>query len=209
MKFKYETIFKKLSSDGNIISLQYKDCINEFLSKNSDYASFAKDKESFLNIIKAKYESKYNSIYKEGFSLYICFLFNNDFIKSNQNNKFKKEEQEIKTLYSTFILSKYSKIKKELYTYILNEFSPLKKLISHFSCNNNLLKIELPQILDLYDDIYLKIYLKLDNDLKDKLINKVKYDSHDSCYGFINPEIYSNDKLLFYALTDKDIYYWL
>lgn len=75
MKVKYETIFERLSINGNMISFKYKNCINEFLQQFPSFNNFVERKHKFLNLIENQYKDKYNSIYKEGFSLYINSLF--------------------------------------------------------------------------------------------------------------------------------------
>ncbi len=210
MKVKYETIFERLSINGNMISFKYKNCINEFLQQLPSFNNFVERKHKFLNLIENQYKDKYNSIYKEGFSLYINSLFNEDFVCSNQYIKFKKEELEIKNMYSKLIISNYAKIESELNDYILSSFNKLELLTDNLDCKNCLIKTELSQILDLFDDdVYLKIYFRLSDILKENLIKKVKYDNYESCYGFINPEIYFQEEIIFYAVTDDDIYYWL
>lgn len=210
MKVKYETIFERLSINGNMISFKYKNCINEFLQQLPSFNNFVERKHKFLNLIENQYKDKYNSIYKEGFSLYINSLFNEDFVCSNQYIKFKKEELEIKNMYSKLIISNYAKIESELNDYILSSFNKLELLTDNLDCKNCLIKTELSQILDLFDDdVYLKVYFRLSDILKDNLIKKVKYDNYESCYGFINPEIYFQEEIIFYAVTDDDIYYWL
>ncbi len=210
MKVKYETIFERLSINGNMISFKYKNCINEFLQQLPSFNNFVERKHKFLNLIENQYKDKYNSIYKEGFSLYINSLFNEDFVCSNQYIKFKKEELEIKNMYSKLIISNYAKIESELNDYILSSFNKLELLTDNLDCKNCLIKTELSQILDLFDDdIYLKVYFRLSDILKENLIKKVKYDNYESCYGFINPEIYFQEEIIFYAVTDDDIYYWL
>lgn len=210
MKVKYETIFERLSINGNMISFKYKNCINEFLQQLPSFNNFVERKHKFLNIIENQYKDKYNSIYKEGFSLYINSLFNEDFVCSNQYIKFKKEELEIKNMYSKLIISNYAKIESELNDYILSSFNKLELLTDNLDCKNCLIKTELSQILDLFDDdVYLKVYFRLSDILKENLIKKVKYDNYESCYGFINPEIYFQEEIIFYAVTDDDIYYWL
>ena len=204
MKVKYETIFERLSINGNMISFKYKNCINEFLQQLSSFNNFVERKHKFLKLIENQYKDKYNSIYKEGFSLYINSLFNEDFVCSNQYIKFKKEELEIKNMYSKLIISNYAKIESELNDYILSSFNKLELLTDNLDCKNCLIKTELSQILDLFDDdVYLKVYFRLSD------ILKVKYDNYESCYGFINPEIYFQEEIIFYAITDDDIYYWL
>lgn len=210
MKVKYEKIFERLSINGNMISFKYKNCINEFLQQLPSFNNFVERKHKFLNLIENQYKDKYNSIYKEGFSLYINSLFNEDFVCSNQYIKFKKEELEIKNMYSKLIISNYAKIESELNDYILSSFNKLELLTDNLDCKNCLIKTELSQILDLFDDdIYLKVYFRLSDILKENLIKKVKYDNYESCYGFINPEIYFQEEIIFYAVTDDDIYYWL
>ena len=210
MKVKYETIFERLSINGNMISFKYKNCINEFLQQLPSFNNFVERKHKFLNLIENQYNDKYNSIYKEGFSLYINSLFNEDFVCSNQYIKFKKEELEIKNMYSKLIISNYAKIESELNDYILSSFNKLELLTDNLDCKNCLIKTELSQILDLFDDdVYLKVYFRLSDILKENLIKKVKYDNYESCYGFINPEIYFQEEIIFYAVTDDDIYYWL
>lgn len=210
MKVKYETIFEFLSINGNMISFKYKNCINEFLQQLPSFNNFVERKHKFLNLIENQYKDKYNSIYKEGFSLYINSLFNEDFVCSNQYIKFKKEELEIKNMYSKLIISNYAKIESELNDYILSSFNKLELLTDNLDCKNCLIKTELSQILDLFDDdVYLKVYFRLSDILKENLIKKVKYDNYESCYGFINPEIYFQEEIIFYAVTDDDIYYWL
>lgn len=210
MKVKYETIFERLSINGDTISFQYKNCINKFLQQLPSFNNFVKNKHKFLKLIENQYKDKYNSIYKEGFSLYINSLFNEDFVCSNQYIKFKKEELEIKNMYSKLIISSYAKIESELNDYILSSFNKLELLTDNLNCKNCLIKTELSQILDLFDDdIYLKVYFRLSDILKENLIKKVKYDNYESCYGFINPEIYFQEEIIFYAVTDDDIYYWL
>lgn len=210
MKVKYETIFERLSINGNMISFKYKNCINEFLQQLPSFNNFVERKHKFLNLIENQYKDKYNSIYKEGFSLYINSLFNEDFVCSNQYIKFKKEELEIKNMYSKLIISNYAKIESELNDYILSGFNKLELLTDNLDCKNCLIKTELSQILDLFDDdVYLKVYFRLSDILKENLIKKVKYDNYESCYGFINPEIYFQEEIIFYAVTDDDIYYWL
>lgn len=210
MKVKYETIFELLSINGNMISFKYKNCINEFLQQLPSFNNFVERKHKFLNLIENQYKDKYNSIYKEGFSLYINSLFNEDFVCSNQYIKFKKEELEIKNMYSKLIISNYAKIESELNDYILSSFNKLELLTDNLDCKNCLIKTELSQILDLFDDdVYLKVYFRLSDILKENLIKKVKYDNYESCYGFINPEIYFQEEIIFYAVTDDDIYYWL
>jgi len=210
MKVKYETIFERLSINGNMISFKYKNCINEFLQQLPSFNNFVERKHKFLNLIENQYKDKYNSIYKEGFSLYINYLFNEDFVCSNQYIKFKKEELEIKNMYSKLIISNYAKIESELNDYILSSFNKLELLTDNLDCKNCLIKTELSQILDLFDDdVYLKVYFRLSDILKENLIKKVKYDNYESCYGFINPEIYFQEEIIFYAVTDDDIYYWL
>ena len=210
MKVKYETIFERLSINGNMISFKYKNCINEFLQQLPSFNNFVERKHKFLNLIENQYKDKYNSIYKEGFSLYINSLFNEDFVCSNQYIKFKKEELEIKNMYSKLIISNYAKIESELNDYILSSFNKLELLTDNLDCKNCLIKTELSQILDLFDDdVYLKVYFRLSEILKENLIKKVKYDNYESCYGFINPEIYFQEEIIFYAVTDDDIYYWL
>ena len=210
MKVKYETIFERLSINGNMISFKYKNCINEFLQQLPSFNNFVERKHKFLNLIENQYKDKYNSIYKEGFSLYINSLFNEDFVCSNQYIKFKKEELEIKNMYSKLIISNYAKIESELNDYILSSFNKLELLTDNLDCKNCLIKTELSQILDLFDDdVYLKVYFRLIDILKENLIKKVKYDNYESCYGFINPEIYFQEEIIFYAVTDDDIYYWL
>ena len=210
MKVKYETIFERLSINGNMISFKYKNCINEFLQQLPSFNNFVERKHKFLNLIENQYKDKYNSIYKEGFSLYINSLFNEDFVCSNQYIKFKKEELEIKNMYSKLIISNYAKIESELNDYILSSFNKLELLTDKLDCKNCLIKTELSQILDLFDDdVYLKVYFRLSDILKENLIKKVKYDNYESCYGFINPEIYFQEEIIFYAVTDDDIYYWL
>lgn len=210
MKVKYETIFERLSINGNMISFKYKNCINEFLQQLPSFNNFVERKHKFLNLIENQYKDKYNSIYKEGFSLYINSLFNEDFVCSNQYIKFKKEELEIKNMYSKLIISNYAKIESELNDYILSSFNKLELLTDNLDCKNCLIKTELSQILDLFDDdVYLKAYFRLSDILKENLIKKVKYDNYESCYGFINPEIYFQEEIIFYAVTDDDIYYWL
>ena len=210
MKVKYETIFELLSINGNMISFKYKNCINEFLQQLPSFNNFVERKHKFLNLIENQYKDKYNSIYKEGFSLYINSLFNEDFVCSNQYIKFKKEELEIKNMYSKLIISNYAKIESELNDYILSSFNKLELLTDNLDCKNCLIKTELSQILDLFDDdVYLKVYFRLSEILKENLIKKVKYDNYESCYGFINPEIYFQEEIIFYAVTDDDIYYWL
>lgn len=210
MKVKYETIFEHLSINGNMISFKYKNCINEFLQQLPSFNNFVERKHKFLNLIENQYKDKYNSIYKEGFSLYINSLFNEDFVCSNQYIKFKKEELEIKNMYSKLIISNYAKIESELNDYILSSFNKLELLTDNLDCKNCLIKTELSQILDLFDDdVYLKVYFRLSDILKENLIKKVKYDNYESCYGFINPEIYFQEEIIFYAVTDDDIYYWL
>ena len=210
MKVKYETIFERLSINGNMISFKYKNCINEFLQQVPSFNNFVERKHKFLNLIENQYKDKYNSIYKEGFSLYINSLFNEDFVCSNQYIKFKKEELEIKNMYSKLIISNYAKIESELNDYILSSFNKLELLTDNLDCKNCLIKTELSQTLDLFDDdVYLKVYFRLSDILKENLIKKVKYDNYESCYGFINPEIYFQEEIIFYAVTDDDIYYWL
>ena len=210
MKVKYETIFERLSINGNMISFKYKNCINEFLQQLPSFNNFVERKHKFLNLIENQYKDKYNSIYKEGFSLYINSLFNEDFVCSNQYIKFKKEELEIKNMYSKLIISNYAKIESELNDYILSSFNKLELLTDNLDCKNCLIKTELSQILDLFDDdVYLKVYFRLSDISKENLIKKVKYDNYESCYGFINPEIYFQEEIIFYAVTDDDIYYWL
>lgn len=210
MKVKYETIFERLSINGNMISFKYKNCINEFLQQLPSFNNFVERKHKFLNLIENQYKDKYNSIYKEGFSLYINSLFNEDFVCSNQYIKFKKEELEIKNMYSKLIISNYAKIESELNDYILSSFNKLELLTDNLDCKNCLIKTELSQILDLFDDdVYLKVYFRLSDILKENLTKKVKYDNYESCYGFINPEIYFQEEIIFYAVTDDDIYYWL
>ncbi|HAR47511.1 MAG TPA: hypothetical protein DCX39_04720 [Firmicutes bacterium] len=210
MKVKYETIFERLSINGNMISFKYKNCINEFLQQLPSFNNFVERKHKFLNLIENQYKDKYNSIYKEGFSLYINSLFNEDFVCSNQYIKFKKEELEIKNMYSKLIISNYAKIESELNDYILSSFNKLELLTDNLDCKNCLIKTELSQILDLFDDdVYLKVYFRLSDILKENLIKKVKYDNYEYCYGFINPEIYFQEEIIFYAVTDDDIYYWL
>lgn len=210
MKVKYETIFERLSINGNMISFKYKNCINEFLQQLPSFNNFVERKHKFLNLIENQYKDKYNSIYREGFSLYINSLFNEDFVCSNQYIKFKKEELEIKNMYSKLIISNYAKIESELNDYILSSFNKLELLTDNLDCKNCLIKTELSQILDLFDDdVYLKVYFRLSDILKENLIKKVKYDNYESCYGFINPEIYFQEEIIFYAVTDDDIYYWL
>ena len=210
MKVKYETIFERLSINGNMISLKYKNCINEFLQQLPSFNNFVERKHKFLNLIENQYKDKYNSIYKEGFSLYINSLFNEDFVCSNQYIKFKKEELEIKNMNSKLIISNYAKIESELNDYILSSFNKLELLTDNLDCKNCLIKTELSQILDLFDDdVYLKVYFRLSDILKENLIKKVKYDNYESCYGFINPEIYFQEEIIFYVVTDDDIYYWL
>lgn len=210
MKVKYETIFERLSINGNMISFKYKNCINEFLQQLPSFNNFVERKHKFLNLIENQYKDKYNSIYKEGFSLYINSLFNEDFVCSNQYIKFKKEELEIKNMYSKLIISNYAKIESELNYYILSSFNKLELLTDNLDCKNCLIKTELSQILDLFDDdVYLKVYFRLSDILKENLIKKVKYDNYESCYGFINPEIYFQEEIIFYAVTYDDIYYWL
>ena len=210
MKVKYETIFERLSINGNMISFKYKNCINEFLQQLPSFNNFVEKKHKFLKLIENQYKDKYNSIYKEGFSLYINSLFNEDFVCSNQYIKFKKEELEIKNMYSKLIISNYAKIESELNDYILSSFNKLELLTDNLDCKNCLIKTELSQILDLFDDdVYLKVYFRLSDILKENLIKKVKYDNYESCYGFINPEIYFQEEIIFYAVTDDDIYYWL
>ena len=210
MKVKYETIFERLSINGNMISFKYKNCINEFLQQLPSFNNFVERKHKFLNLIENQYKDKYNSIYKEGFSLYINSLFNEDFVCSNQYIKFKKEELEIKNMYSKLIISNYAKIESELNDYILSSFNKLELLTDNLDCKNCLIKTELSQILDLFDDdVYLKVYFRLSDILNENLIKKVKYDNYESCYGFINPEIYFQEEIIFYAVTDDDIYYWL
>lgn len=210
MKVKYETIFERLSINGNMISFKYKNCINEFLQQLPSFNNFVERKHKFLNLIENQYKDKYNSIYKEGFSLYINSLFNEDFVCSNQYIKFKKEELEIKNMYSKLIISNYAKIESELNDYILSSFNKLELLTDNLDCKNCLIKTELSQILDLFDDdVYLKVYFRLSDILKENIIKKVKYDNYESCYGFINPEIYFQEEIIFYAVTDDDIYYWL
>lgn len=210
MKVKYETIFERLSINGNMISFKYKNCINKFLQQLPSFNNFVERKHKFLNLIENQYKDKYNSIYKEGFSLYINSLFNEDFVCSNQYIKFKKEELEIKNIYSKLIISNYAKIESELNDYILSSFNKLELLTDNLDCKNCLIKTELSQILDLFDDdVYLKVYFRLSDILKENLIKKVKYDNYESCYGFINPEIYFQEEIIFYAVTDDDIYYWL
>lgn len=210
MKVKYETIFERLSINGNMISFKYKNCINEFLQQLPSFNNFVERKHKFLNLIENQYKDKYNSIYKEGYSLYINSLFNEDFVCSNQYIKFKKEELEIKNMYSKLIISNYAKIESELNDYILSSFNKLELLTDNLDCKNCLIKTELSQILDLFDDdVYLKVYFRLSDILKENLIKKVKYDNYESCYGFINPEIYFQEEIIFYAVTDDDIYYWL
>ncbi|CDE16707.1 unknown [Clostridium sp. CAG:288] len=210
MKVKYETIFERLSINGNMISFKYKNCINEFLQQLPSFNNFVERKHKFLNLIENQYKDKYNSIYKEGFSLYINSLFNEDFVCSNQYIKFKKEELEIKNMYSKLIISNYAKIESELNDYILSSFNKLELLTDNLDCKNCLIKTELSQILDLFDDdVYLKVYFRISDILKENLIKKVKYDNYESCYGFINPEIYFQEEIIFYAVTDDDIYYWL
>ena len=210
MKVKYETIFERLSINGNMISFKYKNCINEFLQQLPSFNNFVERKHKFLNLIENQYKDKYNSIYKEGYSLYINSLFNEDFVCSNQYIKFKKEELEIKNMYSKLIISNYAKIESELNDYILSSFNKLELLTDNLDCKNCLIKTELSQILDLFDDdVYLKVYFRLSDILKENLIKKVKYDNYESCYGFINPEIYFQEEIIFYAITDDDIYYWL
>ena len=210
MKVKYETIFERLSINGNMISFKYKNCINEFLQQLPSFNNFVERKHKFLNLIENQYKDKYNSIYKEGFSLYINSLFNEDFVCSNQYIKFKKEELEIKNMYSKLIISNYAKIESELNDYILSSVNKLELLTDNLDCKNCLIKTELSQILDLFDDdVYLKVYFRLSDILKENLIKKVKYDNYESCYGFINPEIYFQEEIIFYAVTDDDIYYWL
>ncbi len=210
MKVKYETIFERLSINGNMISFKYKNCINGFLQQLPSFNNFVERKHKFLNLIENQYKDKYNSIYKEGFSLYINSLFNEDFVCSNQYIKFKKEELEIKNMYSKLIISNYAKIESELNDYILSSFNKLELLTDNLDCKNCLIKTELSQILDLFDDdVYLKVYFRISDILKENLIKKVKYDNYESCYGFINPEIYFQEEIIFYAVTDDDIYYWL
>ncbi len=210
MKVKYETIFDRLSINGNMISFKYRNCINEFLQQLPSFNNFVERKHKFLKLIENQYKDKYNSIYKEGFSLYINSLFNEDFVCSNQYIKFKKEELEIKNMYSKLIISNYAKIESELNDYILSSFNKLELLTDNLDCKNCLIKTELSQILDLFDDdVYLKVYFRLSDILKENLIKKVKYDNYESCYGFINPEIYFQEEIIFYAVTDDDIYYWL
>ena len=210
MKVKYETIFERLSINGNMISFKYKNCINGFLQQLPSFNNFVERKHKFLNLIENQYKDKYNSIYKEGFSLYINSLFNEDFVCSNQYIKFKKEELEIKNMYSKLIISNYAKIESELNDYILSSFNKLELLTDNLDCKNCLIKTELSQILDLFDDdVYLKVYFRISDILKQNLIKKVKYDNYESCYGFINPEIYFQEEIIFYAVTDDDIYYWL
>ncbi len=210
MKVKYETIFERLSINGNMISFKYKNCINEFLQQLPSFNNFVERKHKFLNLIENQYKDRYNSIYKEGFSLYINSLFNEDFVCSNQYIKLKKEELEIKNMYSKLIISNYAKIESELNDYILSSFNKLELLTDNLDCKNCLIKTELSQILDLFDDdVYLKVYFRLSDILKENLIKKVKYDNYESCYGFINPEIYFQEEIIFYAVTDDDIYYWL
>lgn len=210
MKVKYETIFERLSINGNMISFKYKNCINEFLQQLPSFNNFVERKHKFLNLIENQYKDKYNSIYKEGFSLYINSLFDEDFVCSNKYIKFKKEELEIKNMYSKLIISNYAKIESELNDYILSSFNKLELLTDNLDCKNCLIKTELSQILDLFDDdVYLKVYFRLSDILKENLIKKVKYDNYESCYGFINPEIYFQEEIIFYAVTDDDIYYWL
>ena len=210
MKVKYETIFERLSINGNMISFKYRNCINEFLQQLPSFNNFVERKHKFLKLIENQYKDKYNSIYKEGFSLYINSLFNEDFVCSNQYIKFKKEELEIKNMYSKLIISNYAKIESELNDYILSSFNKLELLTDNLDCKNCLIKTELSQILDLFDDdVYLKVYFRLSDILKENSIKKVKYDNYESCYGFINPEIYFQEEIIFYAVTDDDIYYWL
>lgn len=210
MKVKYETIFERLSINGNMISFKYRNCINEFLQQLPSFNNFVERKHKFLKLIENQYKDKYNSIYKEGFSLYINSLFNEDFVCSNQYIKFKKEELEIKNMYSKLIISNYAKIESELNDYILSSFNKLELLTDNLDCKNCLIKTELSQILDLFDDdVYLKVYFRLSDILKENLIKKVKFDNYESCYGFINPEIYFQEEIIFYAVTDDDIYYWL
>jgi len=210
MKVKYETIFERLSINGNMISFKYRNCINEFLQQLPSFNNFVERKHKFLKLIENQYKDKYNSIYKEGFSLYINSLFNEDFVCSNQYIKFKKEELEVKNMYSKLIISNYAKIESELNDYILSSFNKLELLTDNLDCKNCLIKTELSQILDLFDDdVYLKVYFRLSDILKENLIKKVKYDNYESCYGFINPEIYFQEEIIFYAVTDDDIYYWL
>ena len=210
MKVKYETIFERLSINGNMISFKYKNCINGFLQQLPYFNNFVERKHKFLNLIENQYKDKYNSIYKEGFSLYINSLFNEDFVCSNQYIKFKKEELEIKNMYSKLIISNYAKIESELNDYILSSFNKLELLTDNLDCKNCLIKTELSQILDLFDDdVYLKVYFRISDILKENLIKKVKYDNYEYCYGFINPEIYFQEEIIFYAVTDDDIYYWL
>ena len=113
-------------------------------------------------------------------------------------------------MYSKLIISNYAKIESELNDYILSSFNKLELLTDKLDCKNCLIKTELSQILDLFDDdVYLKVYFRLSDILKENLIKKVKYDNYESCYGFINPEIYFQEEIIFYAVTDDDIYYWL
>lgn len=169
MKVKYETIFERLSINGNMISFKYKNCINEFLQQLPSFNNFVERKHKFLKLIENQYKDKYNSIYKEGFSLYINSLFNKDFVCSNQYIKFKKEELEIKNMYSKLIISNYAKIESELNDYILSSFNKLELLTDNLDCKNCLIKTELSQILDLFDDdVYLKVYFRLSDILKEK-----------------------------------------
>lgn len=113
-------------------------------------------------------------------------------------------------MYSKLIISNYAKIESELNDYILSSFNKLELLTDNLDCKNCLIKTELSQILDLFDDdVYLKVYFRLSDILKENLIKKVKYYNYESCYGFINPEIYFQEEIIFYAVTDDDIYYWL
>ena len=175
MKVKYETIFERLSINGNMISFKYKNCINGFLQQLPSFNNFVERKHKFLNLIENQYKDKYNSIYKEGFSLYINSLFNEDFVCSNQYIKFKKEELEIKNMYSKLIISNYAKIESELNDYILSSFNKLELLTDNLDCKNCLIKTELSQILDLFDDdVYLKVYFRISDILKENLIKKLE-----------------------------------
>ena len=196
MKILYKNIFKDITYDYNVIGFEYKKPITSFLKDNSLFIDLLEAKRKVHKYIIDKYENKFKSIYKEGFSLWLESLVNNNFICSTRYSNFKNESEEIKHIIINFIKEKYLPIKASLDEYTINNFKPLISLLNKLDCRNDLIKIEFSTINSFYDDdTYITIYLTLTDNLKHVLISKVKYVTYTSLDSFINPELYLNSDL--------------
>lgn len=202
----YKTIFERVK-DGDTISISTNLISDRFALDNPEYVSFVQDKLAIRKEIEKLYKN--SNFIGQSFHVFlheIVLEMEGNNLKERQY--FLNNQEEIVADIKKRMNGCYAchpNIEKELANYFWEHDKEFKSL----GFDGYFLKFEFESLYELKNGIdHIDMHLRLDDDLKNIFIDKVKDDWGDKINGFQDPAIYLNGKCIFASITHEDAYFW-